>query len=76
MCHMSTCIHRSWEIKNRQVKFHIDENIVPVAQQPQRIRFYLHDQLQKELNIIKNVEGQHLWYRLLSKRKNRNQQTR
>ena len=51
------------KLKNREIKFHIDESVVPVAKSPRRIPFHLRDQVPEELerleklDVIEKVEG-------------------
>ena len=55
------------KLKDREIKFHVDESIVPVAQSPRRIPFHLRDQVAKELDrlekmdVIEKVEGPTPW---------------
>ena len=59
--------HGLWKLKDREIKFHIDESVVPVAQSPRRILFHLRDQVAEELgrleklDVIEKVEGPTLW---------------
>ena len=54
-------------LKDREIKFHIDENVVPVAQSPRRIPFHVRDQVAKELerlekmDVIEKVDGPTPW---------------
>ena len=54
-------------VKDREIKFHIDESVVPVAQSPRRIPFHLRDQVAEELerleklDVIEKVEGPTPW---------------
>ena len=42
--------------KDREIKFHIDENVVPVAQSPRRISFHLRDKVEKELERLEKID--------------------
>ena len=44
--------HGLGKLKDREIKFHIDESVVPVAQSPRRIPFYLRDQVAEELERL------------------------
>ncbi|XP_053400675.1 uncharacterized protein K02A2.6-like [Mercenaria mercenaria] len=50
-------------LKDRKVKFHIDESVVPVAQPPRRVPFHVREQVEQELksledmDVIEKVEG-------------------
>ena len=44
--------HGLGKLKDREIKFHIDENVVPVAQSPRRISFHVRDQVAKELERL------------------------
>ena len=51
------------KLKDVKVKFHIDENVVPVAQPPRRVPFHVRDKVEQELerlekmDVIEKVEG-------------------
>ena len=55
------------KLKDREIKFHIDESVVPVAQSPRRIPFHLRDKVEKELerlekmDVIEPVNGATPW---------------
>ena len=59
--------HGLGKLKDRKIKFHTDENVVPVAQSPRLIPFHVWDQVAKELerlekmDIIKKVAGPTPW---------------
>ncbi|XP_060596962.1 uncharacterized protein K02A2.6-like [Ruditapes philippinarum] len=43
-------------LKDRKVKFHIDESVVPVAQPPRRVPFHVRAQVEKELKSLKEMD--------------------
>ena len=55
------------KLKDREIKFHIDESVVPMAQSPRRIPFHLRDKVEKELeslekmDVIESVNGATPW---------------
>ena len=55
------------KLKDREIKFHVDENVVPVAQSQRRVPFHVRDQIEKELerlekmDVIEKVDGPKLW---------------
>ena len=44
------------KLKDREIKFHIDESVVPVAQSPRRIPFHLRDKVEKELERLEKMD--------------------
>lgn len=55
------------KLKDGEIKFHIDESVVPVAKSPRRIPFHLRDKVEKELerlekmDVIEPVNGATPW---------------
>ena len=55
------------KLKNYQVKWHIDEDIPPIAQPNRRVPFHVHKQLEEqllhdeELGVIECITGPTLW---------------
>jgi hypothetical protein len=49
------------KLKGRQIKFHIDESIVPVAQAPRRIPFYIREKVEKLESVDVKIEGPTPW---------------
>jgi hypothetical protein len=54
-------------LKDKQIKFHIDENVVPSSQPARRIPFHVREQVEQELNrleeldVIEKVDGPTPW---------------
>ena len=55
------------KLKDRQIKFHFDENVIPIAQAQRHIPFHVRDRVEKELenlvkmDVIEKVEGLTSW---------------
>ncbi|XP_060604313.1 uncharacterized protein K02A2.6-like [Ruditapes philippinarum] len=43
-------------LKDRKVKFHIDESVVPVAQPPRRVPFHVRAQVEQELKSLEEMD--------------------
>ena len=55
------------KLKDKQIKFHVDENVVPIAQPARRIPFHVRDKVEQEIkrleqiDVIEKVHGPTPW---------------
>ncbi|XP_052814002.1 uncharacterized protein K02A2.6-like [Mya arenaria] len=55
------------KLKDKQIKFHVDENVVPIAQPARRIPFHVREKVEQEIirleqqDVIEKVDGPTPW---------------